>query len=90
MLVKTKIFQAALEMKYLDGTEAQVGDILTVRGNGVDARGVILKIVRSNTKDAEDWSLPDDGVLIEGGGLGLFTTADLGEDEDIVFLRRKE
>jgi hypothetical protein len=80
----------AVKMKYLDGTEAQVGDILTVRENGVDVRGVVLRIVRSNTEDAEDWSLPDGGVLIEGGGLGLFTTADLEEDEDIVFVRRNE
>jgi hypothetical protein len=76
-------------MKYLDGTEAQIGDILNVRGgDGVDVPGVILKIVRSHTQDAEDWSLPDGGVLIEGGGFGLFVTAHLEDDEDIIFVRR--
>jgi hypothetical protein len=77
-------------MKYLDGTEAQVGDILNVRGEGVDVPGVVLKIVLPQTKDAEDWSLPGGGVLIEGGGLGLFTTEHLEDDEDIVFVRRGE
>ncbi len=78
-------------MKYLDGTEAQVGDILNVRqGKGVDVAGAILKIVRPHTQDAQDWSLPDGGVLIEGGGLGLFVTEHLDDDEDIVFVRRSK
>jgi hypothetical protein len=47
-----------------------------------------LNIVRSQTKEAEDWSLPDGGVVIEGGGLGLFVTAYLEEDNDIIFVRR--
>ena len=77
-------------MKYLDGTETQIGDILSIRQKRVDVRGVLLKIVRFNTRNAKDWTLPDGGVVIQGGGLGLFTTADLEEDEDIVFVRRNE
>ena len=51
-------------------------------------RGVVKKVILSATEDASDWSLPDGGVLIEGGGLGVFTTASLEQDEDIDFVSR--
>ncbi len=50
--------------------------------------GVILKIIQSNTEESDRWSLPNGGVLIEGGGFGLSATKSLEEDEDIVFVRR--
>jgi hypothetical protein len=75
-------------MKYRDGTKVCDGDVVLVHNGRTDARGVVLKIVLPGTEDAADWSLPTGGVLIQGGGLGLFVTAHLEQDEDIDFLSR--
>jgi hypothetical protein len=76
-------------MKYFDETEVQVGDVLTIRREGVDLAGVVVKLFQSHIKDAEDWSLPHCG-LFEGGGLGLFTTQHLEKGNDIIFVRRNK
>jgi hypothetical protein len=75
-------------MKYSTGIEVQSGDIVLVQRGGSPIEAVILKIIQSNTEEADHWSLPVGGVLIEGGGLGLSATQSLEEDEDIVFVRR--
>jgi hypothetical protein len=36
-----------------------------------------------NTPEADAWDSPNGGVLIEEGGLGLFVTESLEDDEDI-------
>jgi hypothetical protein len=77
-------------MTYFDGTEAQLGDVITVRRDGIDVPGVVAKVVQPNSKEAEEWNLPDGGILIEGGGLGLFATHRLSEDNDIAFVRRSQ
>jgi hypothetical protein len=74
-------------MTYRDGTEVRAGDVVVVYGK-TDDRGVVLRVVLPGTEDATTWSLPTGGVLIEGGGLGLFTTARLDQDEDIDFVSR--
>lgn len=73
---------------YRDGTEVREGDEVLVRGSKSDERGTVLRIVLPGTQDAADWSLPSGGVLIEGGGMELFVTADLENDEDITFVSR--
>ncbi|HVZ73041.1 MAG TPA: transposase [Polyangia bacterium] len=49
--------------------------------------GVVLKILVPGTAAASDWSGAE-GVLIEGGGLGLSVTKSLEQDDDVVFVRR--
>ena len=73
-------------MKYMSGIEVMEGDVVAVNYCG-PAEGVVLKVILPNTPDAEEWTSPDGGVLIEGGGLGLFVTAP-EDEEDIVFVRR--
>jgi hypothetical protein len=75
-------------MRYRDGTEVCEGDVVLVHHGQTDDRGVVIKVVLAGTEDATDWSLPTGGVLIESGGLGLFTTAHLDQDEDIDFVSR--
>jgi hypothetical protein len=77
-------------MNYKDGTKVQVGDEVTVsHGNGrSDQSGTVLQIIQPYSKEAIDWNIPEGGVLIEGGGYGLFVTNALAEDEDILFVCR--
>jgi hypothetical protein len=76
-------------MKYHDGTEVQVGDVITVeRDSGIKALAAVVEIVQPNTKEAEQWSLLEGGILMEGGGLGSFVSSSLEEDSEIVFVRR--
>ncbi|HRI65655.1 MAG TPA: hypothetical protein PK156_15515 [Polyangium sp.] len=75
-------------MKYKNGIEVMEGDVVAVHRDGGSVEGVILKLILSNTPDAEEWESPNGGVLIEGGGLGLFVAESLAEDEDIGFVRR--
>jgi hypothetical protein len=75
-------------MKYRDGTEVREGDVVAIRGGRSRERGVVKKVILPATRDATDWSLPVGGVLIEGGGLGLFTMESLEDDEDIGFVSR--
>jgi hypothetical protein len=75
-------------MKYRDGTEVREGDVVAVNHGKSAEQGVVLKLVLPATQDASDWSLPDGGIVIKGGGYGLFVTASLEEDEDIDFVSR--
>ena len=75
-------------MRYRDGTEVREGDVVAVHHGKSFEHGVVKKVILSATQEASEWSLPDGGVLIEGGGLGLFTTASLEQDEDIGFVSR--
>lgn len=75
-------------MKYKSGIEVHEGDIILVRHGGADITGVVLKIIKPNTEDAHNWSVPEGGILIEGGGFGLSVTKSFQDDEDIVFVRR--
>jgi hypothetical protein len=77
-------------MKYSSGIEVQEGDFVLVQRSKSSAEGVILKIVQPNTEESKHWSLPDGGVLIEGGGFGLSSTRSLEEDEDVIFVRRAQ
>lgn len=75
-------------MKYKNGVEVREGDIVLIaHGRGAE-QGVVRKVLLPGTQDALDWSAPDGGVLIEGGGLGLSVSASLEDDEDVVFVRR--
>jgi len=71
-------------MTYMDGTEVREGDVVLIDGKA----GVIRKIIRPGTTDADSWSSPDGGILIEGGGLGLSVTKSLEHDKCVVFVRR--
>jgi hypothetical protein len=77
-----------MPMKYRDGTEVREGDTIAVNDGKSRKQGVVKKVILPGTGDASDWALPEGGVLIEGGGLGLFTTASLEQDEDIDFVSR--
>lgn len=75
-------------MKYFSEIEVHEGDIILVRHGGVDVTGVVLKIIKPNTEDADNWSVPEGGILIEEGDFGLSVTKSFQDDEDIVFVRR--
>jgi hypothetical protein len=75
-------------MRYRDGTEVREGDVVALHHGKSPEQGVVKKVILSATEDASDWSLPKGGVLIEGDGLGLFTTESLEQDEDIDFVSR--
>jgi hypothetical protein len=77
-------------MKYKNGIQVQEGDIITLRMYKSNLEGVIVKVVHPSTEDADHWSLPEGGVLIEGGGIGLLSTDSLEEDEDVVFICRAQ
>jgi hypothetical protein len=79
-----------ISMKYKNGIEVQAGDTVLVQTAAGRVGGVVVKVVRSNTEDALQWSLPEGGLLIEVAGLGLWTTQSLEDDEDIVFVGRSE
>jgi hypothetical protein len=76
------------EMNHRNGIEVREGHIVTIRGSSADVVGVVLKLILPGTADANTWSAPDGGVLIEGGGLGLSVTKSLESDEDVTFVRR--
>jgi hypothetical protein len=48
----------------------------------------VVQVITPGSPDAEAWSAPEGGVLIEGGGIGLSLTAHLENDEDVVLVRR--
>jgi hypothetical protein len=75
-------------MNYKDGTEVREGAVVEIRHSGGGAFGVVRKIISPGTTEASDWSVPEGGVLIEGGGLGLSVTKSLEEDEDVIFVHR--
>ncbi len=75
-------------MKYRSGLEVMEGDVVAVYHDSGSVEGVVLKVILPNTPDAEEWESPSGGVLIEGGGLGLFVTESLEDDEEIFLARR--
>jgi hypothetical protein len=78
-------------IKYYDGTEIQVGDAITVeRDQGIKTPAVVLKIVQPHTAEAEQWNLPEGGILMEGGGLGSFVSNSLEKDSEVVFVHRAQ
>ena len=77
-----------MKYKYRSGLDVVEGDVVAVLHDGEFVEGVVLKVILPNTPDAEAWASPNGGVLIEGGGLGLFVTATPEDDEDLVFVRR--
>jgi hypothetical protein len=76
-----------MTMKYLNGIEVQAGDKISVQHQDSTQPAVIIKVISPGTQDATDWDLPEGGVIIEGGGYGLFTMPQL--DEDIEFVHRE-
>ncbi len=75
-------------MKYKSGIEVMDRDVVAIRRTGRSIEGAVRKVILPNTPDAHAWALPNGGVLIEGGGLGLSVTESLENDEDVVFVRR--
>ena len=75
-------------MKYMSGIEVMEGDIVSVHYVGEPVEGVVLQVILPNTPDADDWSAPNGGAMIEAGDLGLFVHESLEDAEDIVFVRR--
>ncbi|MBK9263622.1 MAG: hypothetical protein IPM54_27925 [Polyangiaceae bacterium] len=77
-----------MKYKYMSGIEVMEGDAVMVHHHREPAEGVVLHVLLPNSPEAEAWGVPEGGVMIEGGGLGLFATHYLEDDEDIVFVRR--
>jgi hypothetical protein len=75
-------------MKYFDRTEFRAGDVVTVERPTGNIPAVAIEVLQPHTKDALDWNAPGGGVLIEGGGLGLFVTSHPEKDPEIQFVRR--
>ena len=76
-----------MKYKYMSGIEVMEGDVVAVHHDREPAEGVVLHVLLPNSPEAEAWGVPEGGVMIEGGGLGLFLTA-TEDAEDIVFVRR--
>jgi hypothetical protein len=74
--------------KYSNGIELQIGDVVAMQRSDRQEEGTVVKIIQPNTPDAEAWSAPDGGILIESEGLGLSLTTSLEQDPDIIFVRR--
>ncbi|MBK9262129.1 MAG: hypothetical protein IPM54_20285 [Polyangiaceae bacterium] len=77
-----------MKYKYMSGIEVMEGDVVAIRRGNRFVEGVVLQVLLPNTPDADAWSSPDGGVLIEGAGLGLSVTESLENDEDVVLVRR--
>jgi hypothetical protein len=77
-------------MKYMNGIEVMEGDVVAIRREDGFIEGVVLQVLLPNTPDADAWSSPNGGVMIEGGGLGLSITESLENDEEVVFVRRAD
>jgi hypothetical protein len=75
-------------MTYFSGEEVREGDEVMMRSGDEQRAGVVVKLILAGSAEAEDWSAPEGGVLIEGGGLGLSLTANLERDADVVLVRR--
>jgi hypothetical protein len=75
-------------MKYFDRTEVRAGDVVTVERPTGNISAVAIEVLWPHTKDALDWNSSEGGVLIEGGGLGLFVTSHPEKDPEIEFMRR--
>jgi hypothetical protein len=77
-------------MKYFDGKEVKAGDAVTVEGQGrLDILAVVVRVLRPHTTDALDWNMSKGGVIIEGGGLGLFVNCHLEKDFEIKFVHTR-
>ncbi len=78
-----------MKYKYMNGIEVMDGDVVAVHhGRGVVDEGVVLHVLLPNSPEAEAWGVLEGGVMIEGGGLGLFLQRHPEDAEDIVFVRR--
>jgi hypothetical protein len=75
-------------MMYFDRTEIRAGDVVMVESSTGNIPAMVIKVLWPHTKDALDWNSPDGGVLIEGGGLGLFVANQLEKDPEIKFVQR--
>lgn len=75
-------------MMYFDRTEVRAGDVITVERLTGNILAVVIKVLQPHTKDALDWNTPGGGLLIEGGGLGLFVTSHPEKDPEIKFVQR--
>lgn len=76
--------------KYRNGIQVMEGDVVGVLQGGFVDEGVVIKLFVPNGSNASDGSAPAGGVFIEGGAVGLFFTESPEEDEDIVFVHRRE
>lgn len=77
-------------IQYDTGTEVKLGDVL-ITGNG--KRGVVKLIIYPGTTDAQDWSCPEGGILIEEDWDGtpsllVIPNRPKGDWEDMKFVRR--
>jgi hypothetical protein len=75
-------------MRYASGVDVMLGDEVLVQREGGKLVGRVLQLVAAGTQDASDWSLPEGGCIIEGGGLGLFAVRSLEGDPEVEFVRR--
>jgi hypothetical protein len=76
-------------VRYKDGTEVREGDVVSIRSERSHVPGTVIKIFLPGTADACAWSIPDGGVMIEGGGLGMSVTRSLENDDEVIFVRRR-
>lgn len=80
-----------MKYKYMSGIEVKEGDVVAVQhGHGLVDEGIVLHVLLPNSPEAEAWGVPEGGVMIEGGGFGLFFCKSLADDEDIDFVRRAQ
>jgi hypothetical protein len=74
-------------MKYLDGREVMVGDIVEITNNRKN-EAVVVEVIEPNSPQAIEWKIPRGGAMIDDPVTGwtLWTCM----DEDIRLLSRKK
>jgi hypothetical protein len=77
-------------MKYFDGADVRVGDIVSTKQNHGEELGTVIQIVAPGSPEAHHWNFPSGGVLIESHSYGLSLTEDLANDPEVELVRRNE
>lgn len=73
-------------MKYLDGQEVMVGDIVEITNNRKN-EAVVVEIIEPNSIQAIEWKIPRGGAMIDDLATGWVLWSNM--DEDIRLVSRK-
>jgi hypothetical protein len=74
---------------YHSGEAVMEGDCVVVMTAGREERGTVLHVLAPGSSEAGEWAVPEGGVMIEGGGLGLFLHCRMADDPDVVLVHRR-
>lgn len=74
-------------MKYLDGQEVMVGDIVEIANNRKN-EAIVVEIIEPNSLQAVEWKIPRGGAMIDDPVNGWVLWSNM--DEDIRLISRKK